>query len=97
LWPVLTSELGPAVEQTSVRPKPIPWRTIFRELSQRYGWNPNEIGEMTLAQIFVYYLQATSPGETVSVEPGRLRVLQSRLTREREWWMADANRRLGLQ
>jgi hypothetical protein len=52
---------------------------------------------MTLAQVFVYYLQATSPGEAVSVEPGRLRTLQSRLKRERAWWMAEANRRLGLQ
>lgn len=35
----------------------IPWRTICRALSEKYGWTPEQIGEMTIAQIFAYYTE----------------------------------------
>lgn len=39
---------------------------LFRELSQRYGWTPTEIGELTIPQMMMYFEKS---GGTVRLGP----------------------------
>lgn len=68
---------------------------MFQELSKKYHWTPNEISEMTLAQIFVYYLGATSPKQNVDVEPGKVGAFREKIVYQREWWMGWVSRICG--
>lgn len=72
----------------------MPWREIFRELARQHGWTYNDIGEMTLAQIFVEYLKATSPGAEVTLEMSQVERLRSKIKLQREWWFNMAQRYL---
>lgn len=65
----------------------MPWRRIFRELSKAYGWTPEQIGEMTLAQIFVYWRDASDPGGEVTFDlPWQAAMYGQNIARQREWW-----------
>lgn len=48
----------------------LPWRTIFRKLSEAYGWAPEQIGRMTLAQAWAYFTGAKDIGQREFVAPG---------------------------
>ena len=66
--------------------KHVPWRKIFQELSAAFFWTAQEIAEMTLAQIFVYYLAAEPPGGKVTAQPGEASRLLERSRRQKEAW-----------
>jgi hypothetical protein len=74
----------------------LPWRAVFQELSRRYGWTPQQIGEMTLGQIFVYWQRAASPGESVECEPSAARQVAEKIKGQKAWWLARARRLIGL-
>ncbi len=38
------------------------WWLIFRTLSERYGWTPQQIGELTMNQL-LYYTSSGDPAE----------------------------------
>lgn len=47
------------------------WGFVFARLSERFGWTPEQIGELTLPQVNAYmrYLQEMPWPYTVSVVP----------------------------
>ena len=65
------------------RHRPIPWRRIFRRLSADYGWTPRQIGDMTLAQINVYYGGLADAGEELEVTAVRAREIAQRAGQEK--------------
>ena len=77
------------------KPKPIPWRRIFRDLSEAYGWTPDQIGELTLAQVHVYYLRLHDSGDSIKMEPGEASRLRERAKKQRaayfDRWLGHGN------
>lgn len=55
-------------------------------MSLAYGWTPTQIGELTLAQIFAYWMEAKDPGDTQKVKTAELGALQERIKYQRQWW-----------
>lgn len=47
---------------------------------------------MTLAQIFVYWMEAKDPGSTVACKPHELNTLQAKIKYQRDQWEANAMR-----
>ena len=48
--------------------QPIPWHSIFAQLSQEYRWTPDEIARLTFAQLWFYWNKEVSLGGVVSME-----------------------------
>lgn len=55
-------------------------------MSLAYGWTPTQIGELTLAQIFTYWMEAKDPGDGVNLKPAELGALQAKIKYQRDEW-----------
>jgi len=66
-------------------------------LSKQYGWTPQQIGDMTLAQIFIYYWSAPPPRQDLEIDPSKVESLRAKIKYQRQWWLSAAQRVLGLE
>ena len=56
------------------------WQNAFRRLSLAYGWGPQEIGDMTPAQVCAYLEQnGACESQTRWMHPAEARALAARL------------------
>jgi hypothetical protein len=65
---------------------PIPWRQLFLGLARRYGWTPQQIGRLTLAQAATYSGEPAD-GQKVRLEPNEALAVCNRRQRDREAWI----------
>lgn len=80
-------ELGSAGSQPAPNDKPLPWRAWACGLSLAYGWTPNQIAEMTGAQVAMYATgETTSTGRrTMPLDEAREWIARRR--RHKENWI----------
>jgi len=66
--------------------RPIPWRRVFITLAKEYGWSADEVGRLTLAQLWVYWCRPADQGQTVRLELGEgLALVEGRKRQQRQW------------
>ncbi len=67
---------------------PLAWHRWAAELSRTYGWTPQEIGRLTLAQMCLFLGRAGSSTARQRVSPAEGAALCRRRREEREQWIA---------
>ncbi|HUT11847.1 MAG TPA: hypothetical protein VMY42_15205 [Thermoguttaceae bacterium] len=65
----------------------MPWYRWARELSLAYGWTPQQIGRLSIAQIWIYLTEASGPGGRKRMAPADARTLCRLRQRDRQAWI----------
>ena len=63
-------------------------------MSKEYGWTPNQIGQLTLAQVYVYYAELEDVGEAKKTTSASAAMTLSKREMERKTSWTDKMREM---
>jgi hypothetical protein len=72
----------------------VPWREWARRLSRIYGWTPGQIGQLTIAQVWLYLTESPHASARRRMSPAEGQAYCARRQQHRQQWIRQMMEKL---